>query len=433
MKRSRVGASSSLASVASPDFEPAGFFRSVREFGVRGDGLSDDREAIQRVINTHRNVFVPPGTYRLGGALRLASGSWLKAHHQAHFVLADEAGIDSTVFMLSNAGEGDLDEKIRIEGGIWDGNNRRNVRGTDRPGAYTGVMFNFIGVRGLEVMDLRLRNAETYFIRLADVRDFRFSELEFSTSYCRPNQDGIHVAGDCHHGYISGIRGQGPGATQDDLVALVADDAMHRAQNLGLRNGPVSHVRVERLEAEDCHSFVRLASVFNPISDVDVEHVRGGCEACAVNMDALRYCAVPLFVDGDGKFPHGAGWCERVRLRDFQIYRSKSHLQNPLVLLESRMQDFRIERFRRDLARDAAPGIPTLRVAHLDRTRIEMLGVDAEAARQAAETCGNASITQLPEGFAGPVSVAMRATVSMDNPLVFRGDRFESLAVSQIG
>jgi hypothetical protein len=353
---------------------------SAVDFGTAGDGLSDDREALQRALGDGgRTVSVPPGTYRLGGALRLSSGSRLLAHPEAHFILADEAGVSSDVFLLTNADEKNGNADIRVEGGIWDGNNRRNLRGTDTPGAYTGVGMNFIHVDGLEVYGLRMRDAETYFIRLSQVKNFRFTDVRFSTSNPRPNQDGIHIAGHCHKGLLAGIHGEGPGATHDDLVALVADDALERAQNLGLSCGPLSNIVVQDLSAEDCHCFVRLASVRHSIRGVRVEKVRGGCEGCAVNMDALRYCAVPLFRRGDGQFNDGAGDIRDVRLHDFEVFRSGTRLDNPLLLLETRADQLEITHFRRLMERDHAPHIATLRVADVPGHTVEIAGLSPDA------------------------------------------------------
>jgi len=42
---------------------------SVKDFGAVGDGVADDRAAIQAAIDTQLRVYVPTGTYRLGSAL----------------------------------------------------------------------------------------------------------------------------------------------------------------------------------------------------------------------------------------------------------------------------------------------------------------------------------------------------------------------------
>ncbi len=308
--------------------------------------------------------------------MRVPSGRCLKFHERAVVTLADSAGIDQDDFLIANADPKAGNESIRIEGGIWDGNNRGNPRGGNTPGNYTGVAMNFLNVRNLELRDMHLRDAETYFIRTAWVRGFHIENLLFTTTNPRPNQDGIHVAGECHEGVIRNIRGVGASATKDDLVALIADDELARAQNLGLCCGGITDIRVENLSADDCHSFVRLASVRHAIQDVTVRGVRGGCEACAVNMDALRYCAMPIFSPDDPEFARGAGDCRNILLSDFKVFRSKDHLKNPLLLLETLVKNFRIENFERLFDNDAAPHIPTLRIAEIEADDVRLAGLD---------------------------------------------------------
>lgn len=38
---------------------------SVKDYGARGDGITDDSTAFQTALDNHRNIFVPPGNYRL--------------------------------------------------------------------------------------------------------------------------------------------------------------------------------------------------------------------------------------------------------------------------------------------------------------------------------------------------------------------------------
>ena len=62
----------------------------VRKAGAVGDGISDDSEPIQRILdNRPPLITVPAGLYRIGKTLRLPSGTRFVAHAQARFVLAD--------------------------------------------------------------------------------------------------------------------------------------------------------------------------------------------------------------------------------------------------------------------------------------------------------------------------------------------------------
>jgi hypothetical protein len=50
-------------------------FVSVKDFGAVGDGTTNDRAAIQAALNTGKNVYLPPGNYRIASGLSMvASG-----------------------------------------------------------------------------------------------------------------------------------------------------------------------------------------------------------------------------------------------------------------------------------------------------------------------------------------------------------------------
>jgi polygalacturonase len=336
---------------------------SVREFGGNIQAALDAGAPVVRI---------PAGEYRTR-TLRIGSNTRLIAESGAHIIFADGAGKDSQCFLLTNRDLSTGNTDIHIEGGRWDGNNAGNPRGPDQPGSYTGAAFNFRNVRGLTIQDVTLHDATAYYVRLTEVTGFRFERIRFTSSQLRPNQDGIHVAGFCEDGLIRDISASGVGVTNDDLVALLADDALHRAQNLDLKCGPVRRVRIENLRADDCHSFVRLASVRHWIEEVDVRDVRGGCRVCALNCDALRYCMGPVFDARDPRFAAGVGLLRNVTLTGFELFKSKP-TDLPLFLLETRMQNFVLRDVRRDRTRDLSPAAPLLRVRGIETDGLTMNG-----------------------------------------------------------
>ncbi len=351
---------------------------NVRDYGARGDGTGDDAPAIQRALDSGAPVVVVPyGSYRLASTLRIRSGTRLHAHPCAHLIQADGAGRDSSCFLLANADAANGDRDIAVEGGIWDGNNAANVRGPDAPGSYTGVLLNFFNVRGLVLRNVELRNPVSYHTRFCRIRDFRIEHVRFRTTVLRPNQDGIHLGGECEDGTIRHIDACGVASTNDDLVALNADDANGRAQNLDKVNGPIRRVRIHDLAAEDCHSFVRLLSFQSPIEAIHVENVGGGCRVCALNLDAARNCLVPLYDPRDPAHANGVGSIRKILCSGLHIHRSAARPANALIDVLSRVDELVVEDFVRDAGRDSAPHVPTLAIGSVPSTRVTLEGLDA--------------------------------------------------------
>lgn len=340
---------------------------SVRDYGAAGDGVADDHSAFQEALNSDISpVIVPRGMYKIGGTLRIGSNTRLLAHKAAHIFLADGVGTGPDVFLLTNRSHDGGNENIEVRGGIWNGNNTENPRGPDEPTSYTGVLINFSNVTHLRLSDMTLRDPESYFIRLAQqVKHFRVEDIQFEAMSLRPNQDGVHLGGYCTNGVIRNLEGTGIATPNDDVVALNGDDANDRAQNLGKTCGPISDIRVQNIRAADCHTFVRMLSVWHPIQNIELEGVYGGCRQSALNLDAGRYCKVPPFDTEAPQYAEGVGELRHIRARDLEVYKSEIGSEKPLVHLETRAYDFTVENFRRNYQRDAEPNGPTFHAAHL--------------------------------------------------------------------
>ncbi|MFW6155134.1 MAG: glycosyl hydrolase family 28-related protein [Planctomycetota bacterium] len=378
----------------------------VRTTGARGDGQAEDAPAIQRALTESRWVVVPPGVYRIGRTLRIGSGTRLDVHPQATLVFADGAGRDRHCHLLTNSDHDRGNENITVRGGVWNGNNPGNRRPEGKlfgEGDYTGVMINFRNVRGLTVADAMLCDSESYHVRCTQVERFLFEHLRFHSTCPRPNNDGVHLGGFCADGIIRHLRGLGPCAPSDDLVALNADDAIGRIECQGKLRGPIRNVVIHDLQADQCHSFVRLLSVDSPLETIDISRIRGGCTACMVNMDAARRCRVPLFSDDDR--PDGVGACRNIRIRDVRAF-AAAPTGGPLIRLEEHVGDLLIEDVTRDAARDGSPDAPTIDARHLTGHHLEIEGLtdgQLAALRGASTTAVDAAPLT---GFEGLHSVA---------------------------
>lgn len=64
-----------------PQLPPMSEWKSVRDFGAKGDGVADDTEAIQAAVDACETVYFPTGWYRVSQTLKLRPGSRLIGLH----------------------------------------------------------------------------------------------------------------------------------------------------------------------------------------------------------------------------------------------------------------------------------------------------------------------------------------------------------------
>lgn len=129
---------------------------------------------------------------------------------------------------------------IAIFGGVWDGNNTaaNNAKPDlfDKNG-YSGAVLNFSGVEQLKLSGLAVANSVTYNIRMTRIENFSIEDIDFVSDAFGQNQDGLHFGGEIRNGRVKNIRALSNGQTNDDLIALNADDSVERVENLDLVRG----------------------------------------------------------------------------------------------------------------------------------------------------------------------------------------------------
>jgi polygalacturonase len=356
---------------------------NVKESGAVGDGAADDTAAIQKALDGgKRTVVIPAGTYRITAALILDSGTTIRADERAVIRLGDHAGNNVGVFLLTNRDFTKGNTDITVDGGIWDGNNEHNPRGLkNQMPCYTGVGLNFINVQHLTLRNLTVRNPDAYAIRACHLADFLIENIGFDFSVTRENQDGVHLNGFCERGIIRNLRALSPYATNDDMVALNADDgaATDFTTQQGMESGPIRDITVEHLRGESAFTFVRLLSYRSAIENVTVSDVSGGCRFYAVNMDRWR-------------FPHGGGNIHNVTLRDFTVRKMPDKFSRqahpgdrPLIHIQSAAQGLRIENFRRNEPDEATASTLVLDNEAQNHLKLEGL-TDAQATALSARS-----------------------------------------------
>lgn len=233
-----------------------------------GDGIHDDSPAIQEMLDGGCLCALPAPEkfYLLGRTLLIGSGRELTLPRYAVIRLAD--GVNAP--MLKNADPVGGNANFSVTGGIWDYNNlgqAKNPFHFHDPALpeYNGYMFDLRNVCSFRFADMTMKDPVTFCLTLDAARDFTVENITFDFNYGNPwaiNMDGVHLDGNCHYGLIRNLRG----ACYDDMVALNSDEGS---------NGPISHIEVDGLFCEDCHSAVRLLSVKNAVEHIHIHNVHG--------------------------------------------------------------------------------------------------------------------------------------------------------------
>jgi hypothetical protein len=327
---------------------------SVKDFGAVGNGIFDDYDAIQRALDSGaREIIIPMGIYCISKTLLVHSNTTVRADAAAKLVMKSDRRRQRNEFLLSNADPANGNVNITILGGIWDGNNQapENKKPDlfDRNG-YSGAVLNFVHVDGLVLKDAVIANSTTFYVRMAHLYNFEIENIDFISDCPGANQDGLHFGGDIRHGTVRNIRALSFGQTNDDLIALNADDCIERVENLDLVRDAIEDVTFENLYAESCHTIVRILSVTAPIRNVTIKNVYAGFRCYAINADAARYCRTPLFKEED--YPLGVGVIEGLQIENFvcrplDCQWQGNHMRpSTAIVLESTMQDVTISDFK---------------------------------------------------------------------------------------
>jgi len=343
------------------------------------EGQADAAPVLQQELDRCGEIYIPVGTYLLGETLRVHSDTSIVADPGAVFRLADGVGKHCRNFMITNANPGNGNSNISLQGGVWDAINAGNPRGTDyEPFAYTGVAINFTNVQGLTLRDFTVHNPESVFVRVGEVCGFHIENIHLSTDELRPNQDGIHVGGFSERGVI---RATGAGVPNDDMVALNADDDVERQLNLGMRRGPIRNLLVEDIEAEDAYTFIRLLSVDQPIEDITVKGLRGGCRVHGINLNNWR-------------FPKGVGVIRRIKFANIDLAETEwADVAPAIVKVSLSVDDVQIRRLQR--REGTLPEVKTLVIDNNQHLDMVLEGQTRDVASATGFVVANRDINEL--------------------------------------
>jgi hypothetical protein len=250
--------------------------QTAKTSGIVGDGQHDDSKGIQALLDTRQSMVYlppPPVRYLISQPLQMHSQQTLRLDLFTVIRLKDSSDCP----MITNDNHTDGNENIALIGGIWDMHNEgqslceyqktRNWHGSYDPARYLGVLMRFNHVKNLTLRGLTFKDPVTYSAQLGNLDQFTVSEITFDHNLKRSNMDGIHVHGNSYNGQINNLKG----TTNDDLVALNADDA----GIFEMSRGPIENIVVDGIWSTDGYTAVRLLSAGSPLRRIRLKNIFG--------------------------------------------------------------------------------------------------------------------------------------------------------------
>lgn len=355
--------------------------KSVLDYGAFGDGVHDDYIAFQTALDSGASIItIPQGIYLISQTLKVQSNTHIAADRNAKIIMKSVSRRKRNEFLLSNSDTLNGNENIKITGGIWDGNNTapENAKPDlfDKKG-YSGAMLNFVNIDNLVLKDMVLSNSVTYYVRLCRVHNFIIENIDFVCDSFGENQDGLHFGGDVKHGKVKNIRALSYGQTNDDMIALNADDSTERVENLDLCRDTIEDITFENIYAENCYTIIRMLSVTAEIKNLQFKNIYGGFRCNAINADAARYCRTPLFKEDD--YPNGVGKISNICFENFTCFPVFELPQDfggtkakpcTALRLESIMDNFNISNFKYICFGDDLKRCPAVKAVNLTGEKI---------------------------------------------------------------
>ncbi len=129
---------------------------SVRTYGAKGDGTTDDTGAFQRAINASEDLFVPKGNYVITKSLELRDNQKITLSPSANLKWrSDKTG--QSLFYIHNV------ENVVVEGGVIDGEHDKNPTGT-LGGIWIGGNSRRITIKDTWIKNMPSNNEKGYYL-----------------------------------------------------------------------------------------------------------------------------------------------------------------------------------------------------------------------------------------------------------------------------
>lgn len=190
---------------------PAPPVLNVRDFGAAGDGIADDRGALERALAAAAEqapavLALPPGTYLTGATLVVPAGVTLRGGGRDNTILRGTGAGAGRVRAIVSLGSRSGLERLGVEGAAGEGEPYGLVRIPDREGKHPErVAILECRLRALEVDPATGGGGHPVAVALATARHVRFVENEIHGAIRFGHVERFDVVGNTFFGGSTGV------------------------------------------------------------------------------------------------------------------------------------------------------------------------------------------------------------------------------------
>lgn len=234
-------------------------YATPENYGAVGDGVADDTTAISSCLTANDIVVLTKGkTYKISSSLVVKSNQ---------VILGNDATITST-------------DPVNITGITGDSLTNVSIQGIN-------IINVKYGIKITNTIRLRISDCSYTTTKFANwfygITDFIFENLTFNQvrTSTYSNSDGIHINGPAKHGVIRNIFG----TTDDDMIALNADDSFSSGGNNGFY-GAITDIVIDGVfsstaqagHIDSTYNFIKLYSKGSLINKIRICNVSGNAD-----------------------------------------------------------------------------------------------------------------------------------------------------------
>ncbi len=288
------------------------------------DGIHDDTAQMQALLDKRGYIFLESGTYLITKPLIIRDNTHLQLAPDAIMRLGDNANCALIENEALNEKGARHNANIRIEGGIWDGNNEHQIRRSRESrfeltcyedDYYYGIFMRFVGVKNFYIGNMTVKDPESYAMLICAAENFTVENIDLDYNLLRINMDGIHIQGPSKFGLVRNIKG----TTNDDLVALNCDDTYA----CEITRGNIENVLIDGLFSENGYTAVRLLSSGSRMKNIAVKNIFG----------TYRYYGVSF--THHNIHPGEPIWFENISLENIFASKPQNDIsENPIIWFE---------------------------------------------------------------------------------------------------